>query len=111
MKENFYLDVVNSIWGGTIYGLNFDLLMHNITINVVVPSEKISSFYELRFINVFKMNFDKNGASPGWSYVELLEIHVRKNTSPFVVEMFLWDDEQRLVIECEKFDIKLVLEN
>lgn len=109
MNKNEYVEKINSIWGGTIYGFNFDLLLHNVVINVVIPSKEDSKFYELRFINVFKINFDKNYAKPGWDYVELLEIHLRKDASPFIIEIFLWDDEQRLVIECENFEVKSLL--
>ena len=105
MNKDECFEKVNALWGGTIYGFNFDLLLHNIVINVILPSEKVSKFYELRFINVFKMSFDKNCALPGWNYVELLEIHVKKKNSPVIIEIFLWDDEQKLIIECEKFEM------
>ena len=39
MNKDECFEKVNALWGGTIYGFNFDLLLHNIVINVILPSE------------------------------------------------------------------------
>jgi len=109
MKNTFTAKIleekINTLWGTTIYGINFDLLRQSITLYVIHPSEKKNDFYELHFNNVSRVNFLKCASPLDWNYVELSEIYIKSAGLSFCVEIFLWDEEQKLYIECEGFEI------
>jgi hypothetical protein len=100
---------IYNLWGTTIYDFKFDLLLQNICINIIDVSEKGNSYYELRFINVNKILFDKSHTQTGWNYVELTEIEITLIDDVYSIEIILWSDDKILTIESQKVEILCVL--
>lgn len=102
------LEVLNSLWGGTIYNLETDLLLQRSKFYIKILENDILKFYELVFTGLLTFNIINEKILP-WNYVELTEIHFSKEKD-FNFTLILWSETHTINIVCKKWQLNIMEE-
>ncbi|UJP39782.1 hypothetical protein [Cellulomonas palmilytica] len=95
----------DALWGGRLTAVAFDPVVHELTLQVEVLDEGVTTAYDVVCPGVSDLRFANSIPEP-WSYAEVTEIHVTQTTSGrCAVELLLWSEDSELVWTCSSLEV------
>lgn len=102
------LKMLDTLWGGNIYRLELDLLLHRCKIYVKIEEVNNMKFYELDFQEVLSFNIQDETTNPRY-YAELTEIYYSKKEH-YEFTIMLWSETNTINIVCKDFKCTFITE-
>jgi len=91
----------DALWGGHLKAVDFDPVVHRLTLQIDVIESGMRTSYDLACSGVSAMRFT-NAIPDPWSYAEVTEIHTSHTIDEkWMVEVVLWSEACELVCTCD----------
>jgi hypothetical protein len=102
MFQNLTIDQLSkNLWGGSLTNFKHNMLEHSVELTIEVIDSNTKHNYELKFLQILKLEIYYEHPDISWDYVELTEIEAVKSNNTYNIKCDFWSSAG-MEISCQK---------